>query len=77
MHIWAELFQERFNRPAPPERPNLPAAEADLEISCDRLCKEEIKRFIGLLKNGKAAGPDRIPAEAIKEDIDTSTRHAV
>ena len=28
---------------------------------------------IGLLKNGKAAGPDGIPAEDIKEDIDTST----
>ena len=28
---------------------------------------------IGLLKDGKAAGPDGIPAEAIKEDIDTST----
>ena len=28
---------------------------------------------IGLLKNGKATGADGIPAEAIKEDIDTST----
>lgn len=43
---------------------------SDLEISCDR---GEIKRAIGLLVNGKAAGQDGILAEAIKADMDTST----
>ena len=73
MNRWAEHFQELLNRPAPPERPNIPAAEADLEISCDRPSRGEIKRAIGLLKNGKAAGPDGIPAEAIKADTVNST----
>ena len=70
---WAQHFQELLIRPALPQRPNIPAAETDLEISCDRPSRGVIKRAIGLLKTGKAAGPDGIPAEAIKADIDTST----
>ena len=70
---WAEHFHQLINRPAPPERPHIPAAEVDLEISCDRPIRGEIKRAINVLKSGKAAGPDGIPAEAIKADIDTST----
>ncbi|XP_068697688.1 uncharacterized protein [Montipora foliosa] len=70
---WAEHFQKLLNRPAPPKRPNIPAPEADLEISCGRPSRGEIKRAIGLLNNGKASGPDGVPAEAIKADIYTST----
>ncbi len=33
---------------------------------------EEIRKAISLLKIGKAPGPDEIPAEAIKADIETS-----
>ena len=74
MKRWAEqLNQELLNRPAPAERPNIPAAETDLEISCYRPSRGEIKRAIGLLKNGKAVGPHGIPTEAIKAGIDTST----
>ena len=32
----------------------------------------EIRKAISLLKTGKAPGPDEIPAEAIKADIETS-----
>ena len=42
-------------------------------MSCGIPSREEIKSAIGLLKNRKAVGPDGIPAEAIKADIDTST----
>ena len=34
--------------------------------------KEEIRKAIIPLKNGKAAGPDDISAEALKVDIETS-----
>ncbi len=34
----------------------------------------EIKEAIKSLKNNKAAGPDNIPAEITKADIDTSVR---
>ena len=34
----------------------------------------EIKRAIRQLKNGKAAGPDGIPLEAIEADLNTSTK---
>ena len=45
----------------------------DLPISVEKPSKEEIKKAIRTLKNGKAAGPDGIPAEALKADIDTAT----
>ena len=34
----------------------------------------EIKEAIKSLKNNKAAGPDNIPAEVTKADIDTSAK---
>ena len=34
--------------------------------------REEIRKGISLLKTGKAPGPDEIPAEAIKADMETS-----
>ena len=45
----------------------------DLPISVEKPSKEEIKKAIRNLKNGKAAGPDGITAEALKADIDTAT----
>jgi len=36
------------------------------------MTNEEIRRAIKHLKNNKATGPDGIPAEALKSDIDTS-----
>lgn len=47
-------------------------ADTDLSINCDIPTKKEIRRAINLLKNGKAAGLDEIPAEAIKVDTETS-----
>nr|KAG5702316.1 hypothetical protein BaRGS_002983 [Batillaria attramentaria] len=38
--------------------------------------KTEIIKAIKSLKSGKAAGPDGIPPEALKADIQTSNRHA-
>ena len=72
MKRWAEHFRELLNRPAPDNLPDILPAAADLPISCDQPSKHEIKRAISSLKNGKAAGPDGIPAEAIKADLETS-----
>lgn len=43
----------------------------ELEISCEKLYKEEIWKAIKPLKDGKASGPDTIPREAIKADNNT------
>ena len=70
---WAEHFRELLNRPAPETAPDIPPAEFDLPISCDKPSKAEIRKAIKTLRNGKAAGPDSIPAEAIKADVETAT----
>ena len=47
-------------------------AETDLPIDCNKPTREEIKKAIAHMKNGKVAGPDGIPAEALKADVNTS-----
>ena len=65
---------ELLNRPAPENPPDIPPAETELPINCDRPTEREIREAIMMLKNGKAAGPDEIPAEAIRADLDTAVR---
>ena len=69
---WAEHFQEILNRPAPEETPDISPADSELPINCDALSKAEIRKAITSLRNGKAAGPDSIPAEALKAGKETS-----
>ena len=69
---WAEHFRELLNRPTPDSPPDIPSSETELPISCDKPSKAEIKKAIITLRSGKAAGPDEIPAEAIKADIETA-----
>ena len=71
---WAEHFRELLNRPTPDSPPDIPPAETELPISCDKPSKTEIKKAIMTLRSGKAAGPDEIPAEAIKADIQTAVQ---
>ena len=42
---------------------------------CDLPRLEEVKIVIGVLKNNKAAGPDNIPVEVIKADVQLSAEH--
>nr|KAG5691347.1 hypothetical protein BaRGS_033396 [Batillaria attramentaria] len=51
---------------------DIPPAETELPINCDKPSKAEIRKAIVTLRNGKAAGPDEIPAEAIKADTETA-----
>ncbi|KAJ8371311.1 hypothetical protein SKAU_G00113390 [Synaphobranchus kaupii] len=46
-------------------------ADRDLPIDCSAPKKEEIRKAIKKLRNGEAAGPDGIPAEALKADMET------
>ena len=71
---WAEHFRELLNRPTPDSPPDIPPSETKLPISCDKPSKMEIKKAIMTLRSGKAAGPDEIPAEAIKADIETAVQ---
>ena len=70
----SEHFRELLNRPTPDSPPDIPPAETELPISCDKPSKTEIKKAIMTLRSGKAAGPDEIPAEAIKADIETAVQ---
>ena len=69
---WKEHFEELLNRPEPRNPPDIQPADNDLLIDCNSPTKEEISRAIKQLRNGKAAGPDGIPAEALKADLETS-----
>ena len=65
---WAEYFEELLNRPALANTRDIPEAEEDLQIDCGKPSREETRRAIKQLKNGKATGTDEIPAETLKVD---------
>ncbi|CAH8567366.1 unnamed protein product [Schistosoma curassoni] len=69
-----EHFKELLNRPAPLNPPNIEAAPTDLPIDVGPQTIEEISMAIKQIKNGKAAGPDNIPAEALKADVAVTAR---
>ena len=73
---WPEHFRELLNRPPPSEMPDIEPADTPLQVNENRSSKVEIKRAINHLKNGRAAAPDGIPSEAIKADLNTSTKIA-
>ena len=69
---WMEHFEQLPNRPAPQDLPDIPLANDDLPFNCDPPTKKEIYQAIEQSKSGKSAGPDSIPAEVLKTDIETS-----
>ncbi|VDP49467.1 unnamed protein product [Schistosoma margrebowiei] len=69
---WVEYFEELLNRPAPMNTPDIEAAHTDLSIDVNPPTKEEIRMAVRQIKNGKAAGQDNIPAEALKPNCDTT-----
>ena len=65
---WAEYFEELLSRSARANTPDITAAEEDLPIDCGKPTREEIRRAIKQLKNGKVAGTNEIPADVLKVD---------
>lgn len=63
---WVEHFEELLNRPTPQNPPVIDPADTDLPIDCSEPTLDEIRKAIKQMKSGKAAGPDSIPAEALK-----------
>ncbi|CAH8462687.1 unnamed protein product [Schistosoma guineensis] len=70
---WVEYFEELLNRPAPMNPVDIEAAHIDLPIDVNPPTTEEIRMAVRQIKNGKAAGPDNIPAEALKSDVEVTT----
>ncbi|RUS88821.1 hypothetical protein EGW08_003451 [Elysia chlorotica] len=66
-------FKETLNRPAPSTPVDIPSQTEPLSINTNAPSKAEITNAIKSLKSGKAAGPDGIPPEALKADIQTPT----
>ena len=62
---WKEHFEEILNRPRPAATPILGEPESELRIRTDCITKSEIRKALKSMKNGKAAGIDNIPPEAL------------
>ncbi|VDO79950.1 unnamed protein product [Schistosoma curassoni] len=65
---------ELLNRPATPNPPDNEATHADLPTAVAPAVIEEIRVTIRQIKCGKAAEPYNIPAEALKLDIEATTK---
>ena len=61
-----------LNRPPPQNPPDILPAAQDLDIESGTLIRDEIRMAIRQLRSGKAAGPDGIPCQALKADIETT-----
>ena len=71
---WAEHFNNILNcTEGNNVTPDIQPFGEPLDISEELCSKEEIKRAVKQLKNGKASGVDNISAELLKVDIDTSS----
>ena len=73
MKTWAEYFEELLNRPTPLNAADIHPAEETLQLNSAKPTKDEVRRAIRTLKNGKSAGPDGVSAEATKADLSTPT----
>ncbi|VDP57218.1 unnamed protein product [Schistosoma curassoni] len=71
---WVEHFKGLLNQPASLNPLNIEAAPTDPAINVGPPTIEEISMAIRQIKNGKAAGPDNIPAEALKADVAATAR---
>jgi hypothetical protein len=68
---WRNHFATVLNRDPPVDPPEL-QVNHQLPINTGNITKEGIKRALTRLKNGKAAGSDNIPPEALKAGGQTS-----
>ncbi|VDP36689.1 unnamed protein product [Schistosoma margrebowiei] len=71
---WEEHFKELLNRPDSLHQTNIEVVPTDLPIDVGPPTIEEISMIIRQIKSGKAAGPDNIPAKALKADVAATAR---
>ena len=71
---WREHFEELLNQSEPENPPDILPADEVLQVTCERPSKAEIDKAIHHMKRGKASGPNEIPTEAYKADMETSTK---
>lgn len=71
---WKEHFSEVLNRP-PPTNPPILEEGPTLNIETDKITENEVRKALKHLKNGKAAGIDGIPPEALKSMNDTTIQY--
>ena len=71
MQRWREHFQTVLNHEEPRNPPEV-VPNDELNIRTGRITRIEIKNSIKKLKNGKVAGCDNIPSQAIKVGGNTS-----
>ncbi|VDP48784.1 unnamed protein product [Schistosoma curassoni] len=67
---WIEYFEELLNRPASMNPSHIKSTHTDLPIDINPRTTEKIRMAIRQIKNGKGAGPNNIPAEALKSDVE-------
>jgi hypothetical protein len=61
------------DRPVAPNPPDIPPPTQLLDINTNAPSNTAITKAIKPLKSGKAAGPDGIPPEALKADVQNLT----
>ena len=71
---WKEHFETILNRDEPRLRADIKQAEEDLEININCPSIEEVRDSIKKMKNGKSPGADRISAEMLKAEENTTPR---
>ncbi len=57
---WVDHFSDFLNRPGTEDPPDIPPSETELSINCAKPSRQEIRKAIQALKNGKAAGTDSV-----------------
>ncbi|VDP24473.1 unnamed protein product [Schistosoma curassoni] len=69
---WVEHLKELLNSPVPLNTLDIEAAHTYLPIDVTPPTAEEIRMAIRHIKSGKAVGPDNIPAEVLKSNIEVT-----
>lgn len=70
---WTEHFKETLNAEHQADVPVIEQFGIELDIDIGEVSRDEIRKAILRLKNGKSPGLDAITAEMLKADIETST----
>ncbi|VDP46681.1 unnamed protein product [Schistosoma curassoni] len=68
-----KIIRADKKKPASMNSPDIEAAHTDLPMDVNPLTTEGIRMAIRKIKSGQTAGPDNIPAEALKSDIEVNT----